>query len=169
MSDSASSFHPSYEIEIASPKLRFSAAHFIAFDTQTIEPVHGHDYTVDAFISTQMGPHGYGIDFLEAEDVLHRLVQSWDHKVLLPETGHLIDVRQTDQGVEVTFGAKRWMFPREDVVLLPVENTTSELLCRHLLTQFLASLSPRTRGMIRSLRIRLRESGGFAASCTYTP
>ncbi|GAB6166427.1 6-pyruvoyl tetrahydropterin synthase family protein [Thermostilla marina] len=168
MPDFASSFEPSYQIEIASPRLRFSAAHFIAFDAETIESVHGHDYTVDAVIDTQLGPFGYGIDFLEAEEALYRLVRSWDHKILLPRAGNLIDVHPCDLGVEVRFGTKRWLFPHEDVVLLPVDNTTSEQLCRHLVEQLLDTIAPGTRKNVRSLMIRIRESGGFAASCTYT-
>ena len=52
--------------------------------------------------------------------------------MLLPTEHKTITVLPADNEVTVTHGQKRWVFPREDCVLLPLANTTAELLARQL-------------------------------------
>jgi 6-pyruvoyltetrahydropterin/6-carboxytetrahydropterin synthase len=46
--------------------------------------------------------------------------------------------------VEVRFAERRWVFPRGECALLPVSNTTAELLARHIGQQLRAELARRT-------------------------
>ena len=60
--------------------------------------------------------------------------------MLLPTSHPLIRVAAGDHEVEATFEDRRWVFPRGDCVLLPVANTTAELLARYLGTRLLDEL-----------------------------
>ena len=81
-------------------------------------------------------------DFIALRDGLAEIVAELDHKVLLP-TGHSM-IKVTEEGREVTarFQDRRWVFPQEDCVLLPVSNTTAELLANYIAGQ----LKTRTQG-----------------------
>ena len=52
--------------------------------------------------------------------------------MLLPTAHPLIRVAQEGAEVVATFRDRRWVFPAGDCVLLDVENTTAELLARHI-------------------------------------
>ena len=52
---------------------------------------------------------------------------------------------EADDRVRLRFQEKEWVFPREDCVLLPIENTTAELLARYLATRLRDELKTRHR------------------------
>ncbi len=134
-----------YHIRIAKERLVFSAAHFITFNGDECEPLHGHNYHVAAEIEGPIDENLYVVDFLAVRDALQDIVDELDHRVLLP-TGHPT-IRVVEQGegegeVLAQHGKRRWIFPRPDCVLLPVKNTTAEMLAQHIGQQLLACLMP---------------------------
>ena len=54
------------------------------------------------------------------------------------------DVAAGEDEVEVTFEDRRWVFPRGDCVLLPVANTTAELVARYIGKRLLDSMGKDT-------------------------
>lgn len=121
-----------YRVRIEKERLVFSAAHFITYDGDTCEPLHGHNYHVAAEVSGPLDDNHYVIDFIALRDELQAIVDVLDHRMLLPTEHPAIRVAPGDRDVEVTHGERRWTFPRQDCVLLPVANTTAELLARHI-------------------------------------
>lgn len=67
---------PCFPCSDSSPRLeglKFSAAHFVAFDGFR-EPMHGHNYTVAAQIGAQSLQHdGYVVDFGDVKKVLRTI------------------------------------------------------------------------------------------------
>jgi 6-pyruvoyltetrahydropterin/6-carboxytetrahydropterin synthase len=55
-----------------------------------------------------------------------------DHYVLLPTQHPTIRVEDYGREVTATFAERRWVFPSGDCRLLPVPNTTSELLAAYI-------------------------------------
>ncbi len=155
-----------YCVRVAGDALRFSAAHFITFDDGEAEPLHGHDYRVVAEIAGPLGPHQYVVDFLVVERILNELVGELDHRTLLPERHPAlrIDVRVAE--IEVSQGARRWVLPRADCVLLPVANTTAEALAGHLAAGLRERLAGPAGKPPAVVRVEVAESPGFAAVCT---
>ena len=74
-----------------------------------------------------------------------------------------------DKEVEVTFADRRWVFPREDCVLLPVANTTTELLARFIGLRLLESLREKAEPLPEHLRIGVDENEGQWGFCDMTP
>jgi 6-pyruvoyltetrahydropterin/6-carboxytetrahydropterin synthase len=120
-----------FHVRIAKADHVFSAAHFITFAGQC-ERLHGHNYHVAAEIAGPLDANHLVIDFLFVRAKLLEIVTELDHYVLLP-TKHP-EIRVDDNGREVTatFADRRWIFPSGDCRLLPVPNTTSELLAAHI-------------------------------------
>jgi 6-pyruvoyltetrahydropterin/6-carboxytetrahydropterin synthase len=122
----------SYRVRLGKDYLVFSAAHFITYDGSVCERLHGHNYRVEAEVVGPLDENHYVIDFIVLRDSLHAIVQELDHRMLLP-TGHRqIEVTAGDTEVEVKFEDRRWVFPRGDCLLLPIPNTTAELLARYI-------------------------------------
>ena len=149
-------------------QLIFSAAHFITFDGNVCERLHGHNYRVFAEIYGPLDENQYVIDFIALRDTLKEIVDELDHHMLLP-TGHpLIQVEAGGKEVEVTFEDRRWVFPRGDCILLPIANTTTELLAHYLGEQLLARLEKRTGLRPPRLVLGVDENEGQWGICELT-
>jgi 6-pyruvoyltetrahydropterin/6-carboxytetrahydropterin synthase len=148
----------SYHVRIAKAEHVFSAGHFITFGS-ICERLHGHNYHVAAEVSGPLDANHLVIDFLLVRAKLLAITGWLDHYVLLPTKHPLI--RVTDDGREVTakFEDRRWVFPSGDCRLLPVANTTSELLAAYIGDRLLADLGDAAKS-ITHVRVELDECDG---------
>ena len=154
-----------YCVRISQDDLVFSAGHFITYEGDACEPLHGHDYRVAAEVQGPLDENQYVIDFLALRDALRAIVEELDHRVLLPTEHPRISVSAGEREVEVTIEARRWVFPRADCVLLPVANTTTELLARHVARRLLAELQTRCGTRPPRVWVEITECYGQRASC----
>ena len=130
-------------VSLEKDNLVFSAAHFITFNGNVCEQLHGHNYRVKCKVFGGLDENGYVIDFIALRDNLMAVIGRLDHRMLLPTKHPAISVTvdQPNVGeVLVMFEKKRWVFPNEDCVLLPIANTTAELLAQHIGRQLIALL-----------------------------
>jgi 6-pyruvoyltetrahydropterin/6-carboxytetrahydropterin synthase len=148
----------SYHVRIAKAEHVFSAAHFITFGGQC-ERLHGHNYHVTAEVRGPLDADHLVIDFLLLRDKLREIVHSLDHYVLLPISHP--EIRVVDDGREVTatFDDRRWVFPSGDCRLLPVSNTTAEMLARYIGMQLQGTLLGVGRRM-ESIQVAVDECDG---------
>ncbi|MFK7767049.1 MAG: 6-pyruvoyl tetrahydropterin synthase family protein [Mariniblastus sp.] len=117
-----------FRVSLEKDNLVFSAAHFITFNGNVCESIHGHNYRVKCEVVGPLDENGYVVDFIALRDALTGIVERLDHHVVLPTKHKAIKVVDDGTEVTVTFEKKRWIFPTEDCVLLPIENTTAELM-----------------------------------------
>ena len=60
----------------------------------------------------------------------------------------------------MTFEQRRWIFPLDDCILLPVANTTAELLADYIATQLLQRLANKGVGCLEELVVGVDENEG---------
>ena len=120
-----------YSVHIKDQRMHFSASHFLRF-CGDCEQLHGHNYTVDVFITGPLNEDGMVIDFREAKDKVIRICKTLDHKVMLPGDSKTINVKLEEGFIEVTVAEKRYVFPSEDCIILPTQATTAELLSKYI-------------------------------------
>jgi 6-pyruvoyltetrahydropterin/6-carboxytetrahydropterin synthase len=155
----------SWKVRVTKDHLVFSAAHFITFNGNICERLHGHNWRVAAEIEGPLDENYYVFDFIALRDGLQKIVNELDHRMLLP-TKHktiLVEARETE--VEVTFEERRWVFPKGDCILLPVENTTAELIARWIAKRFLDQLSSEQRAHMTALALEVEENFGQWGIC----
>jgi len=140
-----------YFIRIEKDELVFSAGHFITFDGNVCERLHGHNYRVMAEVEGPLDENAYVIDFIKFRDALIEIVGRLDHHMLLPTRHKHIQVVASDDEVVVEFYERRWVFPRGDCVLLDVPNTTTEMLAHHIGQRLLDEF--RSRGLALPTRL----------------
>ncbi|MFM8283269.1 MAG: 6-pyruvoyl trahydropterin synthase family protein [Planctomycetaceae bacterium] len=111
----------------------FSSGHFITLTDDLCEPVHGHNWRVAVEWHGPPDRHGMVVDFVWLRDRLAEILHRLDHRMLLADGNPLLPL-VTDVGplggreVTVRFGDRRWVFPADECVVLPVPNTTAEWL-----------------------------------------
>ncbi len=119
---------PEFRVRVTKDHLVFSAAHFITFNGNICERLHGHNWRVAVELTGPLDENSYVFDFIALRDATQKLVHELDHKVLLPLQHPTIKVEVGPKEVEAKFEDRRWVFPLEDCALLPIANTTAELL-----------------------------------------
>jgi 6-pyruvoyltetrahydropterin/6-carboxytetrahydropterin synthase len=154
-----------YHVRLEKEQHVFSAAHFITFDGNVCERLHGHNYRVQVEVEGPLDENQYVVDFIALRDSLNSIVDQLDHRTLLPTHHPLIHVTPTHREVEVTFEDRRWVFPREDCLLLPVSNTTAELLARYIGQRLLDDLAHKTSRRPQVVRVAVDENHGQWAVC----
>jgi len=154
---------PHFHVRISKDDLVFSAAHFITLSAETCERLHGHNYRVAAEVHGPLDENHYVVDFVALHAMLRAIIKELDHRVLLPSEHPSIRLEADRQQVEVTFAERRWVFPRDDCLLLPVANTTAELLARYLGQRLRDDLASRSGRGAELIRIEVEECPGSAA------
>ncbi|MBM4001424.1 MAG: 6-pyruvoyl tetrahydropterin synthase family protein [Planctomycetes bacterium] len=149
-----------FRVDLDKSELVFSAAHFITYRGDQCECLHGHNYRVRASVEGPLDDNGYVIDFIALRDRLASIIRPLDHQVLLPTRHPLIRLRERPGEVLVSFGDRNWMFPRQDCVLLPVANTTAELLARHIGRRLRNAVDREPEADRWTLAVGVDENGG---------
>jgi 6-pyruvoyltetrahydropterin/6-carboxytetrahydropterin synthase len=82
--------------------------------------------------------------------------------MLLPTSHPLIHVTASAREVEAVFtpDGRRWIFPLGDCVLLPVANTTAELLARYIAERLQAAILKRAGLRPTRLQVAVDENHG---------
>ncbi len=154
-----------YQVRLSKDYLVFSAGHFITYNGDVCERLHGHNYRVTAEVHGPLDENHYVVDFIALRDALKAIVDELDHHMLLPTRHPLIKVVANDREVEATFADRRWVFPRGDCILLDIPNTTSELLARYIAGRLAADLLTRASQVPVHIRIEVDECFGNVAVC----
>lgn len=128
-------------LHLAKQNFKFSAAHFLIFDAQSAERLHGHNYGVKVDIEAPAeGEHhqdGYFVDFNVFKKFIKAAMDEWDEMILLPHLQKEMKFKENGPSLEVTFRERFYVFPKKEVVLLSVTNTSVEQLSRLLAEKFI--------------------------------
>jgi 6-pyruvoyltetrahydropterin/6-carboxytetrahydropterin synthase len=156
-----------FAARVTKDSLVFSAGHFITFNGNVCERLHGHNWRVDVCVEGTLDENGYVFDFIALRDASLELISGLDHRMLLPEHHPMIRVQQDAAAAAVTvvFETRKWVFPQDECCILPVANTTAELIAQWFAEQLLAKLSLRNASTVSGLRVSIEENFGQWADC----
>lgn len=154
-----------FRVQLEKDNLVFSAAHFITFDGNICESIHGHNYRVKCEVIGALDENGYVVDFIALRDALQEIVSRLDHHVVLPTLHPTIKVAEVEKEVVVRFEDRRWVFPRQDCVLLPIANTTAELMAQLIGQELIEKTQPKFGDQIRGLVVSVDENRGQWGVC----
>lgn len=159
----------SWAIKLNKEYFKFSCAHFLIFPDGSKERLHGHNYQVTAEIEGDLTAQGLVIDFLDAKPVIRELCDSLDEHWLVPSEHPELAVEQLDDGhSSVTYRDCRYVVPTDEVLLLPINNTSVE----NLATWFGETLHARIlerfgETQVRRLRLEISETSGQSGVFEY--
>ena len=123
----------SWSIEVHKDYLKFSAAHFLIFADGTAERLHGHNYKVFVEVHSALDHCGLVLNFKEVKPRIEALVDELDEHLLLPGEHQVLTAEPLDAGeTEIRYLDRRYIVPTEDVIVLPVNNTSVENLAAYL-------------------------------------
>jgi 6-pyruvoyltetrahydropterin/6-carboxytetrahydropterin synthase len=153
-----------FKVWVSKDQLIFCAGHFISYEGDKCERLHGHNYRTAVEIEGPLDVNSYVFDFIALKHLTKTLTDELDHRMLLPLRNHQIKVQEVGSAIQVRYREREWRFPRDDCVLLPIENTTAELLARHLGERLREALQTRYHFRPEVLRVEVEESPGQSAT-----
>jgi len=156
-----------FKVRIAKDHLVFCSAHFISYDGHQCERLHGHNYRTFVELEAELDRDFYVFDFIALKARAKEITDELDHHMLLATRNPVIKLEELQDRVRVTYKDREWIFPRGDCILLPIENTTAELLARYIAERLLVALRERHGFTPRALHIEVEENVGQSATYTW--
>lgn len=135
------------------------------FPDGTKERLHGHNYTVAVAIELDRVDLAAMIPFAPVKAALGELCQAWKERVLLAaDNPHFTIVRDDDE-LEFKLCGARYVLPKSDALLLPIDNISVEALAAHVATLLRDRIAVLNAPFARSIEVTIEESPGQGASC----
>ena len=152
-----------YSVKVARDHLVFACGHFISFDGHRCERLHGHNYRAEVTVEGPLTEDGYVFDFIALRARAKEITDELDHHMLVPTGNPVIQVSAEEGIVHMIYKDREWLFPRGDCVVLPIENTTAELIAKYLAARLATALKQRHQFVPELLRVEVEESVGVSA------
>jgi 6-pyruvoyltetrahydropterin/6-carboxytetrahydropterin synthase len=155
-----------FRVEVSKDYLVFASAHFITFRGHQCESLHGHNYRVGVAVEGAVDAEClFVLDFSVLAKAVRKLVDEIDHKVLLPTENPKLAFRESGNSVAVDyFGQPTYVFPRSDCAMLPIPNTTAEMLAQYLGRAVRAELIRDGYTHLTLLELEVEENYGQSAT-----
>ncbi|QBD78046.1 6-pyruvoyl tetrahydropterin synthase family protein [Ktedonosporobacter rubrisoli] len=128
------------KVKIEGGYLDFNAAHFITYGGKC-ERLHGHNYCVMVEIEGELGEDKLVFDFTVLKRITKDICRTLNHRFLLPLHNTHLELIPTSREWEIRFRDKRYIFPRADVVELPIDNSSAERLAEYICHELSTILS----------------------------
>ena len=156
-----------FRVQVSKDYLVFASAHFITFRGHQCETLHGHNYRVGVAVEGALDDEAFFVlDFSVLKQIARRFVDEIDHKVILPTENPKLAYHEDGERVRVDyFGEPTYVFPKRDCALLPIQNSTAEMLAQYLGTRVREELS--RSGYAHLTRLELEVEENYGQSATY--
>jgi 6-pyruvoyltetrahydropterin/6-carboxytetrahydropterin synthase len=158
-----------WKVRVTKDHLVFCSGHFISYQGDRCERLHGHNYRTAVEVEGDLDENWYVFDFIALKHRTKAITDELDHRMMLATLNPHIAVDETSRGIHVRNRDREWLFPREDCVLLPIENTTAELLARYIGQRLLEDLRRQDGFVPRVLRVEVEENVGQSATYEWRP
>src|SRR5258708_33697158 len=157
---------PSFKVYVSKDYTVFCAGHFITYQGDKCEALHGHNYRAGATLEGNLNQHGYVFDFIVLKGILRGICDQLDHRMLLPRDNPLLKITEDGSSILVGYDQKKYMFPRDEVVLLPISNTTAEKLAEWVGDHIQVALNQLTPHELTTLEAEIEESFAQRSLCS---
>jgi 6-pyruvoyltetrahydropterin/6-carboxytetrahydropterin synthase len=154
-----------YRVEVSKESFVFSSAHFITFAGDICERLHGHNYGVRVVVEGPLDVNRYVVDFIALRDAVLAVTATLDHHVLLPADHKEILLSSENGETTARFRERRWVFPDEDCVVLPVVNTTAEEIARVIAQRVREQTKSQFGNAIHAIEVAVDENHGQWGIC----
>jgi 6-pyruvoyltetrahydropterin/6-carboxytetrahydropterin synthase len=153
-----------FKVRVTKDYLVFCSGHFISYEGDKCERLHGHNYRTAVEVEGSLDGNHYVFDFIALKHRTREITNELDHRMMLPTRNPFITVEEGPRSIHVRYRDREWLFPRDDCVLLPIENTTAELLARYLGQRLLEALQKQHGYRPAVLRVEVEENIGQSAT-----
>ena len=130
-----------FSVKMTNERFWFSSAHFLSGEGYT-EGIHGHNFQVTVEIFGLLDKQKMVVDFLKLSPIVSKIVNRLDHRLIIGELNPNLIIKKTEKEViiKVKINNKYYVFPRDEVVFLPLTNGTVEELAQFITKQLVKAI-----------------------------
>jgi len=152
----------SWAIDVHKEYFKFSCAHFLIFPDGSKGRLHGHNYQVSVEIVGALGERGLVIDFLHVKPIVRELCDELDEHWVVPGQHPEFEISQRDDGhVALHYRDAHYLAPSDEVLVLPLNNTSAENLATWIGRELRGRLVARFGAtQVRALEVAVSETPG---------
>ncbi|MCU7892475.1 MAG: 6-carboxytetrahydropterin synthase [Candidatus Thiodiazotropha sp. (ex Ustalcina ferruginea)] len=132
-----------FAVSVNPGELHFNAAHFITLNN-SCENLHGHNFHVRIQAWGDNNSDAFVIDFVQLNRLAAGICQELHDKILLPGSSNEVSILDKEGQIEVSSYGKHFSLPVENCLILPITNTTAEMLARYIMESLLPLLEERS-------------------------
>ena len=154
-----------HRISIAREQYKFSCAHMTVFADGTKERLHGHNYTLAVAIEVDRVELPAMIPFASIKAALGELCAAWKEHLLLAAKNPFFEMVRDDDELEFKLCGERYVLPRQDALLLPIDNVSVEALAAHVAALLRERIVVLDASHVVAIEVTVAESPGQGASC----
>ena len=136
------------------------------FADGTKERLHGHNYTIAVAIDVDRVDLKAMIPFAPIKAALAELCALWKEHVLVATKNPFFELVRDDHELEFRLCRERYVLPRGDALLLPIDNISVEALAAHIAALLRAQIAGLDAPHVHALEVTVAESPGQGSSCT---
>jgi 6-pyruvoyltetrahydropterin/6-carboxytetrahydropterin synthase len=156
-----------FAVRVHPGELHFNAAHFITFN-RTCENLHGHNFHVRLEAVGENTDDAFVIDFVLLNRLAAQVCRELHDGVLVPTESTEVRVELGEDLVEIRSYDRHFILSRASCILLPVPNTTAEMLARHIGDRLLVELKQRDAlANLDSLEVAVEEADSQWGICRF--
>lgn len=148
-----------YGVRVERNKLKFAAAHFATFEGKC-EPLHGHNYALTIEVTGTLTDDSWVADFSTLKTLGKAICDELDHKFLLQRDSRVLQIDEGISNWKIRFLERGFVFPKSDVIALPLDNTTAERLAEWFVTRLKDDLAAQGASNLTSIAVTVEEAPG---------
>ncbi|MCO4754031.1 MAG: 6-carboxytetrahydropterin synthase [Bacteriovoracaceae bacterium] len=153
-----------YSIKVYKQYFNFAASHFLIFENGEREPLHGHNYRVMLKGEAPKLSGDMVFDFLDIKPIVREVCDSLDHKLLLPKDNPHLKIHDHGKSYHLmTPDESEFLIPKQDVLILPISNTSAERLAIYLCEEISRITQERFKFTFSALEVEVEETPGQSA------
>lgn len=136
------------------------------FPDGTKERLHGHNYSVALAVEVERIELASMIPFAPIKAALAELCAAFKEHVLIATKNPFFVLLRDEAEIEFRLCDDRYVMPRQDALLLPIDNISVEALAAHIAELLRARIAILDAPQVQALEVTVEESPGQGASCT---
>src|SRR6516225_7657407 len=100
-----------YKVRVTKDHLVFCSGHFISYEGDKCERLHGHNYRATVEVEGELDENRYVFDFIALKQRTKAITDELDHRMLLQTGNPFIQVEERGSAVQVRYKHREWVFP----------------------------------------------------------
>ena len=140
--------------------IRFSWGHGIP-EYEKCGRLHGRSYAIHIKIHGTQDEKGIIVDFSLVKKILKEIAEFLDHKIIIPGKSKVITIQDESTQINIISIGKKYSFPKEDCIILPIYSTSAENLAAYVLQRFIEKIENKEN--IKKIDIGVDEGFGQGA------
>ncbi len=150
-----------FAVEVAKDYFNFASAHFLIFANGARERLHGHNYQVSVAMEGETDRAGVVLDFTSFKPLVKRVCDDLDHRTLIQAASPILKINRRGKAIAILYKKEKLWLPKNDVILLPLTNTSTELLAEYVAGHIRRAVRRHfPMALIRSIEVVVEETRG---------